>query len=101
MNINNETTFSEGYVTLPLSAYNALLAQIASANNLVSVKKGWSGNIEVDFSTATIYSMAIDKLNGYCKLKGASADSYNVTPVDSFYINAVTIATTKPEEEDK
>lgn len=101
MNMNNGTIFSEGYVTLPLSAYNALLAKVASVNSMISVRKGWAGAIEVDVNTADVYSIGINKLDEYCKLDGTSVDDYKVTKLDSFYVNSATIANKKPEEDDQ
>lgn len=99
MNMNNGTIFSEGYVTLPLSGYNALLAKVASVNSMVSVRKGWAGAIEVEVNTADVYSIGINKLDEYCKVHGILVDDYKVTKLNDFYVNAATLANKIPEDE--
>ncbi len=101
MSINNGTVFSEGYATLPLSDYNALLAKVASVNSMISVKKGWAGAIEVEVNAAGVYSIGINKLDEYCKVHGILVDDYKVTKLDDFYVSSATIANKKPEEDNQ
>lgn len=99
MNMNNGTIFSEGYVTLPLTDYNALLAKVESVDSMVSVKNGWSDTIEVDVNKATIFSVAKRKYSEYCRLNYIPEDSYRLVEFADFYFNVATLANKKPTED--